>query len=138
MISEIKPIDHEAIRERIAHVNDYWDHQPTDNPHTLNGFSGTWAFSDHNLIPESLRNFIWESFPKYERFRRIPLDEINALMNDVWEGPGSMSKIQSLYRELRAARRASGEGMDVKVDGPTTLGKFEDEDTFEPLATVEE
>jgi hypothetical protein len=108
MITEYKPIDHEAIRERIADVNNYWEHQPTDNPNTLNGFKGTWAFSDHRLIPESLRNFINESFPKIDRFNRIPLDEINALMNDVWEGPGSMVKIAGITKELRQARISSG------------------------------
>jgi hypothetical protein len=138
MIHEIKPIDHEEIRAKIASVDEYWDRQPTDQPWSVNGFKGTWAFTDHNLIPDSLRNFIWESFPKHERFRRIPLDEINALMNDVWEGPGSMPKIMRLYRELREARRASGEGQDVKVDGPTTLGKFEDDGPFEPQVTLED
>jgi len=101
---EYKPIDHDAIREKIAGISTYWERQPTDDPHTLNGFAGTWNFSDHRLIPESLRNFIFESFPKIEKFRRIPLDDINALMNDVWEGPGSMQKIQNLYNEMRAER----------------------------------
>jgi len=101
---EYKPIDHEAIREKISFVRTYWDNQPTDNPHTLNGFDGTWAFTSHSAIPESLRNFIFESFPKATKFRRIPLEDINALMNDVWEGPGSMSKIQKLYNEMRAER----------------------------------
>ena len=83
---------------------EYWERQPTDQPWLLNGFNGTWNFRDHSLIPGALRNFINESFPKHERFRRIPLDEINALMNDVWEGPGSMSKIQKLYVDMRIER----------------------------------
>ena len=107
-MTEYKPIDHEAIRERIASINNYWENQPTDNPNTLNGFNGTWAFSDHRLIPESLRNFINESFPKIEKFRRIPLEDINALMNDVWEGPGSMVKVSRITQELRRARISSG------------------------------
>jgi len=114
MMHEIKPIDHEAIRAKIATVDSYWERQPTDNPFTLNGFKGTWAFTDHNLIPEALCNFIWESFPKYERFRRIPLDEINALMNEVWDGPGSMPKIISLYREMRAERLKGLDGSNDK------------------------
>ena len=101
---DYKPIDHDAIREKIDGISTYWERQPTDQPWTLNGFNGTWNFSDHRLIPESLRNFIMESFPKIEKFRRIPLEDINALMNDVWEGPGSMQKIQNLYNDMRAER----------------------------------
>jgi len=82
----------------------YWERQPTDQPHLLNGFNGTWNFSDHNLIPEALCNFILESFPKATRFKRIPLEEINDLMNDVWEGPGSMVKIATIYNEIKAER----------------------------------
>lgn len=106
---EYKPIDHDAIREKIASVDTYWERQPTDVPGTLNSFDGTFAFSDHTLIPEALRNFIFEHFPKHERFRTIPLDEINTIMNDAWEGPGSMVKINRLYQEMRAARRDGAE-----------------------------
>lgn len=109
----------------------YWDNQPTDRPWLLNGFNGTWNFSDHSLIPDALHNFIWEHFPKVERFKRIPLDEINALMNDVWEGPGSMSKIERLYQEMRAARL---EGIKSTVKENTTEQKtiddFNEEDFF--------
>jgi hypothetical protein len=129
MIHEIRPIDHEAIREKIVSIDTYWERQPTDNPFTLNGFKGTWAFTDHNLIPDALRNFIWESFPKYERFRRIPLDEINALMNDVWEGPGSMPKIIKLYREMRAERLKSLDGSnDKSAVEQKTIDDFSEEE----------
>ena len=84
----------------------YWEAQPTDQPWLVNGFTGTWNFSDHDLIPDTLRNFIVESFPKIERFKRIPLEEINALMNDVWEGPGSMVKIANLTQEIKQQRKA--------------------------------
>jgi len=126
---DYKPIDHDGIREKISYIQNYWEHQPTDNPFTLNGFDGTWNFSDHRLIPESLRNFILESFPKIEKFRRIPLEDINKLMNDVWEGPGSMVKIQKLYNEMRAERYG-------KVDvGVKTRLPVED---FNALPDIEE
>lgn len=82
----------------------YWEKQPTDQPHLLNGFKGTWNFSDHNLIPEPIRNFIIEMFPKVEKFKRIPLEDINSLMNEVWEGPGSMPKLMTMMRDNRAKR----------------------------------
>jgi len=97
---------------------EYWEQQPTDQPWLVNGFKGTWAFTDHNLIPNSLTNFIMESFPKYERFKRIPLEDINTLMNEVWEGPGSMVKIQRLLEEARSKRTtgtASQDNSDVKT-----------------------
>jgi len=83
---------------------EFWEQQPTDQPWLVNGFNGTWAFTDHDLIPNSLNNFIMESFPKIERFKRIPLEDINALMNEVWEGPGSMVKIQKFLDETRTKR----------------------------------
>ena len=119
---EYKPIDTDAIRESIASVDTYWERQPTDQPWTLNGFNGTWAFSDHNLIPEALRNFINESFPKIEKFKRIPLEAINELMNDVWEGPGSMPKIQSLTNELRKAR----DSRDVSIKDNSEVKTIDD------------
>ena len=123
MLHEIKPIDHDEIRAKIASVDTYWETQRTDLPHTLNGFNGTWAFSNHNLIPDGLRNFITESFPKIERFNRIPLDDINALMNDVWEGPGSMVKIARLTKEMRTARQA---GLDLSVKDTSEVKTIDD------------
>jgi len=108
----------------------YWETQPTDKPYLVNGFAGTWNFSDHNLIPNSLTNFIVESFPKIERFKRIPLDEINALMNSVWEGPGSMVKIERLYQEMRANRIAGIEASSKDNSDVKTIDDYSDEEKF--------
>ena len=123
MLNEYKPIDTDAIRESIASVDTYWERQPTDQPWTLNGFAGTWTFSDHNLIPDGLRNFIMESFPKIEKFKRIPLDQINTLMNDVWEGPGSMPKIARLTKEMRIARQT---GIDTSAKDTSEVKTIDD------------
>lgn len=101
---------------------EYWNKQPTDQPWLLNGFNGTWAFSDHNLIPGPLQDFISESFPKIDRFRRIPLEDINTLINDVWEGPGSMSKIQKLYNDMRIER---GGKTDIGVKTRTPKAEYD-------------
>ena len=106
----------------------YWETQPTDIPHYVNGFAGTWNFSDHDLIPNSLTNFIVESFPKVERFKRIPLDEINALMNDVWEGPGSMVKLERLVAEMRANRIAGIESDSKDNADVKTIDDYSDEE----------
>lgn len=106
---------------------EYWERQPTDRPYLVNGFNGTWAFTDHSLIPNCLTNFIFESFPKIEKFKRIPLEDINTLMNDVWEGPGSMVKIQRLYKEMRIARNQNTEPSNDTSD-VKTIDDYSDEE----------
>jgi hypothetical protein len=73
-----------------------------DNPQSVNGFRGTWKFSDHTLIPDTLYGFITRYFGQ-AKLRRIPLDKINQLMNEVWEGPGSLEKLFRLELEMRQA-----------------------------------
>lgn len=109
----------------------YWDSVPTDNPNTINGFNGTFNFSSHELIPSALRNFITEYFYKYARFSRIPLDEINNVLNEVWEGPGSMSKIVRLTGEVRDARRKNIDTEDVKVSENDVPAYEDDDDDLE-------
>lgn len=85
------------MEEKIAFYN-----QPTfvENPRHPAGFRGTWAFSDHSLIPDVLFGFLQRHFGMM-RLRRISLDKINELMNEVWEGPGSLEKIFRLEQEMR-------------------------------------
>ena len=71
-----------------------------DNPHAVNGFRGTWNFSDHTLIPNTLYGFITRYFGQ-AKLRRIPLDRINQLMNETWEGPGSLEKMFRMELEMR-------------------------------------
>lgn len=113
---------------------DYWDRQPTDQPWLLNGFKGTWAFSDHSLIPGELNNFLMETFHPAERLKKIPLEEINRVMNEVWEGPGSMSKLARLTAELRIARADRVSSTPVKFDEVKTMDDFtEDDFNFKPV-----
>lgn len=97
------------LQIRESSIN-FWASQPTDQPWSLNGFRGTWAFSDHDLIPGPIREFLVEYYhSRLGEMRRghiktIPLEEINELMNRVWEGPGSMSKICTLMYDLRNDR----------------------------------
>jgi hypothetical protein len=83
---------------------EFWKTQSTDNPSTVNGFRGTWKFSDHSLIPDTFNNFLLEYFYQYPKINKIPLEKINEVMNQVWEGPGSMVKIAQLTEELRLKR----------------------------------
>lgn len=73
--------------------------QRTDQPWLVNGFTGTWNFSDHSLIPESVQNFIMDKLStKTAKIQDISLEKINKLMNDTWEGPGSLAKLKSLCK----------------------------------------
>jgi hypothetical protein len=101
-----------------------------DDPHTVNGFRGTWKFSDHTLIPDSLYGFLTRHFGQ-AKLRRIPLDKINQVMNEVWEGPGSLEKLFRLELEMRQA------GKMIKFDARDFVkDKKDDEDEEDdgPLA----
>lgn len=69
-----------------------------NNPCHPAGFAGTWNFSDHSLIPDVFHEFLQRHFGQY-KIRRIPLNKINQLLNDLWEGPGSLEKIFRLEKE---------------------------------------
>ena len=73
-----------------------------DDPFHPAGFKGTFAFSDHNLIPEIFFDFLQRHFGQY-KIRRIPLDKINEILNELWEGPGSLEKIFRLAEEMKAS-----------------------------------
>ena len=78
-----------------------------EDPFHPNGFNGTFQFSAHELIPSVFHGFLQRYFGQY-KIRRVPLEKINQVMNDVWEGPGSLEKIFRLEEELRVS------GKDVK------------------------
>jgi hypothetical protein len=94
-----------------------------ENPHHPAGFRGTWAFSDHSLIPEVLFGFLQRHFG-IMRLRRISLDQINSLMNEVWEGPGSLEKIFRLEQEMIL----SGKTIKIMPSDVAVKAKVEEEE----------
>lgn len=94
---------------------------------TVDSFNGTWAISDHNLVPNGVVNYIMECFPKVERFRKIPLDDVNRVLNEVWEGPGSLDKVQTLASEMRLRRMTM---VDDKSNDPVKTIDDYDSDAF--------
>ena len=88
----------------------YWESTPTDQPWLLNGFQGTFAYSDHSLIPQTILEFLHEYYYKKlgdlrkNHIKTIDLNEINDLLNEVWDGPGSMPKLVSMTHHMRIAR----------------------------------
>ena len=105
----------------------YWDSTPTDQPWLLNGFNGTWAFSDYSLIPQPILEFLHEYYNKRlgdlrkNHIKVVTLNEINDLLNSIWEGPGSMPKIAAMTHDLRISR--------MKVDSDDTKDPLKGYDT---------
>ena len=87
----------DAVEAKIAFYE-----KDIDNRFSVNGFQGTWAFSDHNLIPQIFNGFLQRHFGVM-RLKRIKLEEINAILNELWEGPGSLAKILRMENELYKA-----------------------------------
>jgi len=114
---------------------EYWERQPTDKPWLLNGFAGTFAITDHDGVAEELRNYVMECFPKVERFKRIPMEDVNRVLNEIWEGPGSMAKVVSRTNELRNARRSRSE-QTIKLDEVKTIDDYSSDD-FEVRITLD-
>jgi len=91
-----------------------------DVPHSVNGFRGTWKFSDHKLIPDVLHEFLMLTF-EVSNLKRVPLKDINRVMNDIWEGPGSLEKVFRQVVELRS------KGRDIQFSTVRTKKIIEDE-----------
>jgi hypothetical protein len=100
-----------------------------DNPYSVNGFRGTWKFSDHTLIPDTLFGFLTRHFAQ-AKLRRVPLEKINQVMNEVWEGPGSLEKLLRLELEMKLSGRL------IKFDASDFKDKKKDEEEEDdgPLA----
>jgi|TARA_B110000503_G_C7057177_1_gene374993 hypothetical protein len=110
-----------TLEARVAFYN---KPELVENPFHPAGFNGTFAFSSHNLIPEVFLGFLQRHFGHY-RIRKVPLESINALLNELWEGPGSLEKLFRLEDEMRA------NGKEVKfsaADIASIKSKQEDEE----------
>ena len=105
---------HDFLTPEAKHRTAIWAKQPIDDPNTINGFNGTFAFSEHSRIPQGIVEFLLEHFHKKcfkvanswkkNHIEAIELDEINELMNEIWDGPGSMTKVSDLTNEMRLVR----------------------------------
>lgn len=85
-------------------ASEFYANLSTDpEDHTVNGIK-QFAFSDIALVPELFRNFAMEYFD-IERYRQVDLDELNRVLNELWDGPGSAAKISDIIWDIRIARR---------------------------------
>lgn len=83
-----------------SRIEFYSQEKYVNNPCHPAGFAGTWAISDHTRIPEQVIEYLQYKF-ETAKVRRIPLDKINKALNEVWEGPGSLTKVFQLTEELK-------------------------------------
>lgn len=81
-----------------------------DNPHSLNGFRGTFNFSDHNLVPEEIRNLVLLTLQK-ERFRDVPLDKVNAIAQEVHGEDRLPGFVTRLYAAMIVAEQRVQQGL---------------------------
>jgi len=96
------------LYECKAHQHEFYSNMRSDSASFSVNAIRKFAFSDTELVPELFRNFAMEYF-KLERFRRVDLDKLNTVLNELWDGPGSAAKISDLTWDIRIARREGGE-----------------------------
>ena len=64
-----------------------------------------FEFRDPARVPELFRNFAVEYFG-LERYRRVNLDKLNDVLNELWTGPGGAAAISDLIWDIRIQRRS--------------------------------
>ena len=99
----------------------WWHNQSSDEElNTVNSFSGEWQIEDHDAIPsETLKNYLMEMQPRKEKLDQISVKEVNRLLNEVWQGPGSMSTV--VLETERARQSRVEQECAVVVSQSTTL-----------------
>jgi len=93
-------IEHAELKQK---THTLWAEQPTDFPNTLNAFDGTFAFTEHDLVPELIVDLVM-SQRNEDKFDKVPLSAVNAIANGFWEGPGSCARISDVIWDCRIAR----------------------------------
>lgn len=87
-----------------------WKTRDIDRVGAVNNFSGTWAITDHDLIPEAVRDFLFEAFSVNRKLHNVELSEINRVLNENWMGPGSIAVLREKTYKMKRMRH---EDLDV-------------------------
>lgn len=87
-----------------------------DYAHGVNSITH-FDFQDSSTVPELFRNFAVEYF-NLERYSRVDLEQLNAVLNQHWQGPGSAARISDWIWNIRIARRAGS------TDAPDQLQNY--------------
>ena len=99
--------------DRISLLEDTvrrWQDRELDNPYHINGFRGEFAFSSHDVVPETVRNLVMH-VTRYERFREVPLEEITRIARETHGGePGFIVRATERIIQAVRERHARTEG----------------------------
>ncbi len=98
-----------------------------DTPYYVNGFNGTFAITEHRRIPEVFLGFLQRHFGVI-RLSRVKIEKINEVLNEIWEGPGSVEKVLRKEMELRHS------GKDVKIMASDIMKIVAGDDEDQPVA----
>lgn len=109
-----------------AKIDFYNQPKFVNDPFHPAGFKGTFAFKEHTAIPDVFTGLLQRYFGHF-RIRRIPLNKINDLLNEIWEGPGSLEKVFRLEDELRA----NGNKIAISASDIAKLKENDEEDDNE-------
>jgi hypothetical protein len=116
-------LDYDAISAaRAAHLL-----QDRDREFALNSFAGTFAISEHSRIPPELLGVLQMQF-QTGRLSRVSMEDINQFLNTIWQGPGSLTEVFALERELSKTANFS------QFDLPRRGRAHDSEDA--PISTV--
>lgn len=114
----------------------YWSQADSANENTLNGFCGQFDIKDHAQIPSGVKNFLTECFPRKDRLDQIAITDINKVLNEVWQGAGSMATVV-FETERRRQARTDGENADVKLHADTELEDFIAKGAGDPQVSID-
>lgn len=115
-----------ALESRIAF---YSTPAMLDNPFHPAGFKGTWAITEHKLIPDVLRSYLQRYFGVM-RLNRVPIADINSQLNSVWTGPGSL---EIIFREEYAMQQ-SGREIKFSLTDLGAVPTVQEDDDLGPLS----
>jgi len=93
-------MNHTALK---AHTDEFLSKLPIDEPFTLNSFNGTFAFTDHDLVPGLIQDLVLSQRSE-DKFKKIPITAVTEIANKFWEGPGSCVAISNVIWHARVAR----------------------------------
>jgi hypothetical protein len=103
--------DHQAIRTQTYN---FWLNKSTDYPFTLNSFDGEFQFSDHDYVPDLIRDLVM-SQRNEDKFDRVPLSAVNSIANEFWNGPGSCAFISEVIWLCRIAHANDASFTESKI-----------------------
>lgn len=86
-----------------------WRTHDVDRVGSVNSFDSTWDISDHELIPEAVRDFLFEAFAGTRRLKDVSLSEINRVLNENWRGPGSVAVLREKTYKMKRMRHKNSD-----------------------------